>query len=354
MIRKSNLELLRIVSMLLIIAGHFYGQTLGHHAKGDIPILIFSSGSRVAVNLFLMIGVWFMVDKKFEARRIFKIWNTVWFWSIVLTSTAIMIGQPVSIYGCITALFPILFYNLWFASAYIVLLLLAPYLNISCQRLSEVLGRPGGDKLKFFIFLLSILTIGQPTYSPALMDTWFCAISYFAFMYIIMWFYKRNYSNFSWNRWLVLFIGITLYVIMVVVANDDNLMKFHLTKISTRYLFDYKSLPNFLISSCIFYFVLKSDIGEIKWLNLLASVSFGVYVIHQIPFFRDYLWFNILRIESWGFSDNFDFYFFLIVFGIYLICGVAEYLRQLLIEKPLLSAKKLSLIMGKFNNLYKL
>ena len=354
MVRQSNLELLRIISMLAIIAGHFYGQTIGHHVKGSIPILIFSSGSRIAVNLFLMIGVWFMVEKKFEAKRVFKIWNNVWFWSIVLTFATIMMGQQVSTFGCITALFPVMFYNLWFASAYIVLLLIAPYINISCQRLSEVLGRPGGGKIKFFISLLSVLTLGQSTYSPALMDTWFCAISYFVFVYIIMWFYKHKYLNLSYNKWLILFIGLSLYVIMVIIANNETFMTFRLWKICSRYLFDYKSFPNFLISACIFYFVLKTDIGEIRWINVIASVSFGVYVIHQIPFFRDYLWFNILRIDSWGYSDCYDIYFLFVVFGIYLIFGMAEYLRQVLIEKSLVSTKIWQSIMENFNNIYRL
>lgn len=142
--RQSNFELLRILAMLLIVAGHFYRQSEGHHMNGCLPILLFTSGSRVAVNLFLMIGVWFMVDKSFDARRIFKIWNTVWFWSVVLTCAVIIAGHPVSITHCITALFPIIFYNLWFASAYIILLLLAPYLQLFCQRLMDFDTNGGG------------------------------------------------------------------------------------------------------------------------------------------------------------------------------------------------------------------
>lgn len=136
--RQSNFELLRIIAMLLIVAGHFYYQTSDHHQEGGFLIILLSSGSRVAVNLFLMIGVWFMVDKKIESRRLFKIWNTVWFWSVLLTMAVVLLGVKVSFYNCITAFSPVLFYKLWFASVYFVLLLLSPLLEIFCRAL--VLG----------------------------------------------------------------------------------------------------------------------------------------------------------------------------------------------------------------------
>lgn len=351
-VRQSNFELLRIISMLLIISGHFYGQSQGYHKAGNFPVLLFSSGARVAVNLFLMIGVWFMVDKKFKAERIFKIWNTVWFWSVILTSLVIIEGFPISIFGCITAIFPILFWNLWFASAYIVLLLLAPYLDLFCQNIVKVYGRPGGGKITYFIILLFVLVIGQSTYVPLFMDTWFCAIIYFMFVYVTMWFYKRKKVIFHHNKWFVLSLGLILYTIFVFVANYENSLHPLLSDICSRYLSDYKCLPNFLISSSIFYFIMNTDIGCMKWINLLSSVSFGVYVIHQVPFFRDYLWLYILRIDSWGYSDLYDLIFISSVFIIYLICGSLEYLRQILIERKLSKSKNIALIMKQWNDYY--
>ncbi len=150
--RQSNFELLRIIAMLLIVSGHFYHQTYGYHQEGGIIVQFLSSGARIAVNLFLMIGVWFMVDKKFEARRLFKIWNTVWFWSVLLTLAVLFMGVRVSLYNCITAFFPIIFYKLWFASAYFILILLSPMLNIFCRALAQ---NGGGVNLKYiYLFCL--------------------------------------------------------------------------------------------------------------------------------------------------------------------------------------------------------
>lgn len=71
--RDANIELLRIVSMILIIAGHLVEQNNVIEKINGISLftaLLLGSAYRIAVNIFLLIGVWFMVNKEFSARRI--------------------------------------------------------------------------------------------------------------------------------------------------------------------------------------------------------------------------------------------------------------------------------------------
>lgn len=80
--RTSNFELFRIVSMFLIIAGHLTseGGAFSDNTSGvtrDIVILM-GSGARIAVNLFIMIGCWFMVDSEFSSKRILKLYSETW------------------------------------------------------------------------------------------------------------------------------------------------------------------------------------------------------------------------------------------------------------------------------------
>ena len=74
--RQSNFELLRLVAMLAIVAGHFVSQSAVGHASGAAGTVasILSSGPRLAVNLFLLVGCWFMVDAKFKAERLLKLY----------------------------------------------------------------------------------------------------------------------------------------------------------------------------------------------------------------------------------------------------------------------------------------
>lgn len=329
--RKSNYELLRILAMLLIIAGHFYGQTSDYHTEGGIFLKFFCYGLRVAVNLFLMIGVYFMVEKRFNASRVFKIWNCVWFWSVTLTAIIVLMGIHIQITHIFMCMFPVFFYNLWFASAYIILLLLSPSLNFFCTSIYNAYR--GGVKTLVLLALFTIIIVGQSTWCPNFMDTWLCANIYFMYIYTMVWFIKKDIISFRMNKYIVLFVGLLVYIMFVFIACSD--IPF-LSSISERYLMDYKSLPNIIIASCVFYYFKEVNIGRNKVINTLSSVAFGVYVIHQVPHWRDFFWTKILKIDQWGHSEFFDAYFLGAIIAVYLICGMLEYIRQNMIENYLI------------------
>lgn len=128
--RDSNWELLRIISMLAIVAGHFVGQTKALENIQGIDFifaLFFGSASRIAVALFLFLGTWYMVDAKFSAKRILKLYGEYAFYSIIITLIMIPITD-VSIKKIIMGLLPgIREGGLWFAHVYFYLLLVAPF-----------------------------------------------------------------------------------------------------------------------------------------------------------------------------------------------------------------------------------
>lgn len=83
--RRSGLELLRIIAMFLIVFGHFYGQSdvmrfIDPHSATAVIVAILGNASRVSVNLFLIVAVWFMVGRDFKAERLIKTWVTVFLW----------------------------------------------------------------------------------------------------------------------------------------------------------------------------------------------------------------------------------------------------------------------------------
>lgn len=54
-----------------------------------------------------------------------------------------------------------------------------------------------------------------------------------------------------------------------------------------------RTLPNLFCAFVIFFFFLKTDIGRIRLVNYFAKSVFAVYIVHQIPAFRLFLWKNI-------------------------------------------------------------
>lgn len=130
--RKSNIELLRIFAMLAIIAGHMAHQTeilMGTTGERLLFSYIVGSGHRIGVNLFLMIGTWFLVDSSFKAERIMKLYGQMAFYTIGISITILLLGLPHTNVDIIRCFMPFTLRPVWFGSAYIALLLLIPFLN---------------------------------------------------------------------------------------------------------------------------------------------------------------------------------------------------------------------------------
>ena len=152
--RKSNFELLRIIGMLAIIMGHMAGQGLDTSSLSgwqEIVMIFLSSGSRFAVSLFLMTGLWFMVDAEFSPRRVLKLYSALWFWSVFLTYFLVITGQEVSLKDKVSCFIPVMRRWAWFVPVYIVLILLSPFLRKACQKMNK--KELGSIVLLGFIFL---------------------------------------------------------------------------------------------------------------------------------------------------------------------------------------------------------
>lgn len=189
-LRKSNFELLRIIAMLLIIAGHFVGQTQAiSNTTGVncISALFLGSASRIAVNLFLMVGTWFMVDRDFKSQNVISLYSETWFYSVAFTIIAIVIEPSLlSVKTMIRGLFPFTMVSLWFVTIYIELLLISPFLK-KAFLLSE-------RNLRNLVVILFCIVVAMSTVH-GFMDTIFCALIYFTFCYLFVGYYKKYLIN---------------------------------------------------------------------------------------------------------------------------------------------------------------
>lgn len=183
--RNSNIELLRILAMAFIVMGHFLGQTSFNHGLltgNDFILTVLSSGSRIAVNIFLIIAVWFMVDSKFRAKRILLLYCQLYFYSAILTVIALFVTSP-SIKDISRGFVPFFGRGLWFVSAYLTLYMIAPLLNkafflpVKQQRLLVVL---------LFVFVSLVSTLPDPQ------ESYLCDSMWFWVVYLGVGYFKHN------------------------------------------------------------------------------------------------------------------------------------------------------------------
>lgn len=349
--RQSNLELLRIIAMLLIISGHFAGQggVWGGSRGNMFFIMLLASGLRIAVNLFLMIGVWFMVDADFKGMRILKLYGVTAFYSISLTAIMVILGVEASKGDVVRVLMPFWGRPLWFSSAYISLIALSPFLKKVLMWEQRELG-----KLVFLLFLLLCVVSTVPGYKESYLAD-FC---WFGYIYLFIGYLKKSKKAESSFKGVFLAVGLGIYLALVsakwlCVVYQERFgflsVGFSLT---VHYTSDIRSLPNFLCAFCIFMFFLNTDIGRNKIINYVASSAFGVYVIHSVPAFHDFLWYNIYKCGAWRSSKFVCVYFVGVVLSVYVIGSVIDQVRIKWIEPLWMKSRLVRFLCLKIEGFY--
>lgn len=131
--RDCNFELLRIVSMIMIIMHHY----VIHSGFVNIPIslnklvtMMFSIGGKVGVNLFIMISGYYILNSKIRIKKVLKIVFEVYFYSIlILILACAFCREEVNAKMIIKSFLPITYELYWFVTPYIWLYILTPYIT---------------------------------------------------------------------------------------------------------------------------------------------------------------------------------------------------------------------------------
>lgn len=154
--RSSNLELLRIISMFLIVMHHYavHGgfQLLEKDLSlNKIIIQILSGGGQLGVNLFILISGYFLIDSEFKINKLLKLIFETFFYSVIIllfivSKSNLNIGIKDIIISCL----PITYSSYWFITCYVVLYLFIDYINPVIK---------GLDKKKYFQLILLLLLL---------------------------------------------------------------------------------------------------------------------------------------------------------------------------------------------------
>lgn len=144
--RNSALELLRIVSMLMIVFHHFsiYGGFDWGNNSLTVPHFWYNfiaSGGKLGVNVFVLISGYFLINDKcvfVNLRKVLKLLGQLPVYSVVIFSIFAACSKATVDYGAITkVLFPVTHETWWFASTYFVLFLLHPFFNVGLRALKK-------------------------------------------------------------------------------------------------------------------------------------------------------------------------------------------------------------------------
>ena len=329
--RSSNLELLRILCMLLIIGDHLTGQS-GIADYTTLPSsFAFCLIGCIACSVFVLIGGWFLCEQPYKTRRPLSLWLSLWLYTVPVTLLCKLAGLDVSWGALRWAAFPASTRQLWFISDYLLLLLCVPLLN----RLLRGLSRPAHRGL---LAVLAVPLIVYPTLfgeNGAVSDTaWMFLYEYLLIAYLRRW-PDNRLAHLLQHRAAALGLGLglpLLNTILRAVLETRGLTDGKAFQYMAYYRTALGALPNLLAALALFYLFKGLDLGCVRWVNALAGTTLGVYILHQVPAFRGFLWNGLLQAEAHHGSVG---YTLLAILAVFLGCAAVDALRTVLVMRPL-------------------
>lgn len=331
--RQSNIELLRILAMLMIIAHHF-----AVHAGFDFPTNAVTAnrefvhwldlGGKIGVNLFVLISGYFMIQRKtLKVKKVLRLWGQIWFSCVVLYLVTCCLGiHPFSVTPAVELLAPVTFGQWWFATTYFTLFLLSPYINRGLATLDK-------QQYRILLALMTFLWCLTPTF--ARQDGEGGEFTWFVYLYCLAG-YLRLYPEdlrLKTRTCLLLATGIMVLELCWAVLFDYlGIFVPGAHWIATRY-FGMSQLPILVISVLLFWGFLNWDLGYHPWINTLASAAFGVYLIHDSFYTREFLWKQLFRNAAFSQSPILIPYAAGVILLVYVVCAGLELLRIATVEK---------------------
>lgn len=198
--RRSGLELLRIVAMVAIIGHHFFVYSPWREAVdsigNDFLVNLLGCFGRSGVNVFVMVGAWFLTEKPFNSQRMIRLYLACFFYTVCGTAIVLwawpLADQTENVKAMLRALLPLSGSPLWFVSDYLALLFLMPFLNLLVRQLTY-------EKYKFLVKILLGIYVGIPlaeNVMPSInVSQWFILYNdfiWFVVLYLLVAFVKLH------------------------------------------------------------------------------------------------------------------------------------------------------------------
>lgn len=350
--RKMNIELLRILSMLMILLHHY----VAHGGLIDIKGItinrfigeFFYIGGKLGVVIFVLISGYFLIDSKFKIKKLLKLFFEVLFYSIIIYGILIISGNvEFSAEKFIKALLPISYNQYWFVTCYIGLYLFSPFIN-------KLINNINKTQYKNLLVVCLISFVILPMLTPK-GSGFYNEFSYFIFLYLISGYQKKYGFKFIDKKKKCVILMLSMTGLMLGVSVISTYMSQYISAFEKAilYLDRSNSFTILTLALSIFGIFLRLNINKNKIISQLAKCSFAVYLIHDNVNFKNIMWNNIFKTNH--FIDKnpiiLVIHIFTTAIAIYLFSTIIETIRVYLIEKPMgkIKIKKLENIFNRID-----
>lgn len=336
--RQSNLELYRIIVMLLIVAHHyvvnsgvmnlmesdgFSSRSLFYH--------VFVMWGKIGINCFVLITGYFMCRSKITLRKFLKLFLEIEFYTIIIYLIFVITGyndfSPLA-FTKIVFWFILRPIHDSFIHCFLIFWLFIPFLNILINNLNRRQHR--------LLVILSIIIYTVIGSMPKVGIT-FNYVEWFIVLYFIA-SYLRNYQL----RWLngkyagcLMVLSILLAVGSVVALRWLNVFK-GMNYGAYFFVIDVNKVFALLVAVTSFSWFKDLKMPHVPLINTIGATTFGVFLIHtRTSIMRQWLWKDTIDVTGHYTFVHYILFSLIVVIVVFVICSLIDYLRIRLLENPL-------------------
>lgn len=335
--RQANFELLRIVAMMMIIVLHYLnkGEMLTAYATDRSAVNYAAHLTEafciVAVNCYVLLSGYFLVESAWKPGRVVSLAAQILFYSVlipvILICAGVISAGELSVYDWLNFVLPVETEHYWFATAYLVMYVLAPFLAEGARRVEKrTLQVVIGILVLYFSVWKSVLPVRLAT------DRYGYDFGWFVCLFLIA-AYIRLYGLPKLERRrnaVLLYVGMCLGIFLLTAGVAAAAGKVAALEYYTDMPTTYDHI--LCLAGAIGLFMVCKDTrlpeGRLTAvIRGLAPYTFGVYLVHEHLLVR-YEWMQWLGVDNVRGSWLFVPHMIGCVLVVYVTGTAADFVRE--------------------------
>lgn len=326
--RNQNTEILRIISMVMIVAYHY--AIMGFYAEDIIYspnksfVDIFGMGGKIGTDVFVLISGYYMVSSKFTLKKLLSLMGQIWFYTLGALLVFLALKGPgiLSVSVIKSALFPLATAHYWFATYYVLLMLLSPFLN----KMMNALDRKEHMVLAVFLFLLcTVMPMFNMNYAAGML--WLFVSLYVTAAYCRKWI---GINKRVANACLIISVALIVLCALKICISNAAAQKIGDSEVlvnSVGFLSAYSPAAYGIAVLMLLAFSCR-EAKQNKFISLLGGLTFGVYLFHSNQLVNDVLYQDIFHTVGYAEHPLLFVHAFVTVLAIYLAGSIVDLLRE--------------------------
>jgi hypothetical protein len=342
--RNSNFELMRIVSMFMIVVYHFIvhgGVLTNSYGLSNLFFNMVIAIIFVHVNSFVLLSGYFNHDKQLKFGKALKLNNTVWFYTAIISIIFFSVGADISKLSLFHDLLPISYGSYWFFTCYLMLFLISPILNIVIANSNKFRLRKIIVGCFILISILPILTKNAFFNSGNGFSLSSFILLYFIGAYLNKYPIQHSYFLKVFTRDAKRLVFVVAFFCLAVLnfllnylgtglQHFGNSLVVDIGGILTNAFVSYSN-PILILQSICYILFFETVCINSNFINKIASCTFGVYLITDNIYVREWIY-KALGFDRVIYGIDIILYIILFSLSLFIIATTFEVIRQFLFK----------------------